>query len=387
LENKIENVIFLSIKSLFGEDSLLSEKLSEKEISALYALSKKHDAAHLVGMALERQGLLPKESEIAKKFKKQQMIAMLRQERMDYELSEIRRVFEEAGIRFLPLKGAVLRSLYPAPWLRTSCDIDVLVDEEALDACVTLLCERLGYEAENQRNYHDISLHAPSGVHLELHFSILEHMAQIDGELSRVWEFATPISEGAFEHRLTNEYLLFHTVAHMAYHFRHGGCGIRPLLDLFLVHEKLTVDEAVLRAHLSACSLEAFYESVVALSRVWFGDAEPTELTAAMQEFLLSGGVYGSLENRVSVAQGVQGSKKKYLLRRIFLPYDDLCLQYPVLRKHRLLTPICEVRRWFRILFGGRVRRSVREIRISTSLSEEKLDRTSELMAKIGLNK
>ena len=386
MENKTENVMFFSIKSLFDESSLLSEPLSEEELLALYALSKKHDVAHLVGMALKRQGLLPKESEIAKKFQKQQMIAMLRQERLDFELTQIRRVFEDAGIRFLPLKGAVLRSLYPTPWMRTSCDIDVLVDEQHLDACVVLLCEQLGYEAERERNYHDISLYAPSGVHLELHFNILEHMAQLDGELSRVWEFATPIGEGLSEHRLTNEYLLFHTVAHMAYHFCHGGCGIRPLLDLFLVREKLTVDEDVLRAHLSRCSLEDFYESVLALSEVWFGDGEPTALTAAMQEFLLSGGVYGSLENRVSVAQGAQGGKKKYLLRRIFLPYGDLCLQYPVLKKHRILTPICEVRRWFRILFGGRARRSMREIRISTSVSEEKIDRTSELMEKIGLS-
>jgi len=386
LENKIENVMFFLIKSLFCESSLLSEPLSEEELSALYALSKKHDVAHLVGMALERQGLLPKESEIAKKFQKQQMIAMLRQERLDFELTQIRRVFEATGIRFLPLKGAVLRSLYPVPWLRTSCDIDVLVDESNLDICVTLLCEQLGYTAEQERNYHDISLHAPSGVHLELHFNILEHMAQLDGELSRVWEFATPICDGAFGHRLTNEYLVFHTVAHMAYHFRHGGCGIRPLLDLFLMREKLTIDEAVLRSHLSACSLEAFYESALTLSQVWFGDAEPTELSDAMQEYLLSGGVYGSLENRVSVAQSAQGGKAKYLLRRIFLPYCDLCLQYPVLKKHKLLTPICEVRRWFRILFGGRARRSARELRVSTTLSEEKIDRTGELMEKIGLS-
>ncbi len=385
MEGRIESVLFLLIKSLLGEVSPSLGELSEEELSVLYSLSKKHDVAHLVGTALDKQGLLPKESEISKKFKKQQMIAVLRRERLDFELSQIRGVLEEAGIRFLPLKGAVLRSLYPSPWLRTSCDVDVLVDESNLDACVALLCEKLGYTADAKRDYHDISLHAPSGVHLELHFSILEKMEQIDGELSRVWEFASPIGEGAFEHRLTNEYLVFHTVAHTAYHFVHGGCGIRPLLDLFLLREKLSLDETALGAHLSRCSLEAFYESAVALSQVWFGDGETTELTAAMQEYLLSGGVYGSLENRVSVAQSALGGKTKYLLRRIFLPYSDLCLQYPVLKQHKLLTPFCEVGRWFRILFGGRARRSARELRVSASLSEEKIDRASELMAVLKL--
>lgn len=386
MENKIEKLMFLTIKSLFCDGTPSFESLSEEELSALYALAKKHDVAHLVGNALEKAGRLPKESDVTKKFKKQQMVAMLRQERIDYELTQIRRVLEEANIRFLPLKGSVIRPLYPAPWMRTSCDIDVLVDEASLDLCVSLLCERLDYEAKSERGYHDISLHAPSGVHLELHFSILEKMEQIDGELARVWEHASPIGEGMFEHRLTNEYLLFHTVAHMAYHFVHGGCGIRPILDLFLMQEKLPLEESAFRAHLAACSLEPFYESLLAFSQVWFGDAEPTELTRAMQEYLLSGGVYGSLENRVSVAHGVQGGKKKYLLRRIFVPYADLCLQYPVLTEKAWLMPIYQVRRWCRIVSSGRAKRSVREIRVSASMSEERVDRTAELIGRLGLS-
>ena len=385
MKNKIEDVLFLTIKSLFCELSLASLSLTEEERAALYSLAKQQDAAHLVGMALDRQGLLSAESELTKKFKKQQMVAMLRRERLDYELSEIRRVLEEAGIRFLPLKGAVISRLYPTPWLRTSCDIDLLVDEASIDACAALLSEQLGYRAEAERNYHDLSLYAPSGVHLELHFSILEDMEQIDGELARVWEFASPIREGSFEYSLSNEYLVFHTVAHAAYHFARGGCGIRPMLDLFLMKEKLTLDEDVLRAHLSRCDLVVFYERMLALSQVWFSDGAPSALTDAMQEYLLSGGVYGSLENHVSVAQGRQGGKRGYLLRRIFLPYEDLCLQYPVLKRSAWLLPICEVRRWCRILFGGRARRSMREIRVTTQISEEKVDRTAELMAELGL--
>lgn len=383
---KTEKVMFLAIKSLFGGNSPVMDPLSEEELCELYALSKTQDAAHLVGMALEKQGLLPKESEVSKKFKKQQMLAMLRRERLDYELAEIRGVFERAKIRFLPLKGAVISSLYPTPWLRTSCDIDILVDEASLDACVALLSEQLGYRAQALRDYHDLSLYAPSGVHLELHFSLMEKNEQINRELSRVWEFASPIAEGAFEHRMTNEYLLFHTVAHAAYHFSYGGCGIRPILDLFLMREKLDIDEGVLLAHLRACSLEPFYESVVALSERWFGTAEPTVLTDAMQEYLLSGGVYGSLENRVSAAQGRQGSRGAYLLRRIFLPYSSLCLQYPVLKRHKYLMPICAVRRWCRLIFLGKARRSMYEIRTSTQMSEEKVDRTAELMERLGLS-
>lgn len=385
MENKIETLLFSAIRGALCHATSLPESISEEELSSLYALSKSHDMAHLVGATLDREGMLPKDSAISAKFQKQRMIALLRQERLDYELSQIRGVLEEANLRFLPLKGALIRPLYPEPWMRTSCDIDVLVDEEHLDACVSLLCEKLGYVAEAERNYHDISLHAPSGVHLELHFSILEHIEQLDGELARVWEFSSPISASSSEWRMTNEYLVFHTVAHMAYHFVRGGCGIRPLLDLFLLREQLSLDEEALRSHLRACSLEQFYESAVALSEVWFSDRAPNALTSAMQEFLLSGGVYGSLENRVVVAQGKEGGKGKYLLGRIFLPREDLARQYPVLHRKGWLLPICQIWRWCRILFGGRAARSVREIRVSTQISTEQRDCTNELMEKIGL--
>ena len=38
--------------------------------------------------------------------------------------------FEKAQIPFLPLKGSVIRKYYPEAWMRTSCDIDILVHDE-----------------------------------------------------------------------------------------------------------------------------------------------------------------------------------------------------------------------------------------------------------------
>ena len=34
---------------------------------------------------------------------------------------------------------------------------------------------------------------------------------------------------------MTPEYLIFHNVAHMSYHFSHGGLGVRPYIDLYLL--------------------------------------------------------------------------------------------------------------------------------------------------------
>ena len=386
VENKIEKLLFNAIKSVLRDEPLVAEPLSEEELSSLYFLSGPQDVSHLVGHALQKACLLPKESTFYSKFQKQQMISMLRQERLDYELNQIRAVFSEAGIRFLPLKGSLIRSLYPEPWMRPSCDIDVLVDEENVDACISLLCDKLGYTTDGERHYHDVSLHSSSGVHFELHFSIMENMPEFDRELMRVWEFSSPISEGAMEYRMTNEFFLFHCITHMAYHFvRGGGCGIRPLIDLWLMQRHLPVDGEQLRVHLRACSLERFYDSVCELSEVWFGDRASNELFSAMQEFLLSGCVYGSIEHRLSIAQNKKGGKAKYLLGRIFLPYEDLIRKYPALKKHKILLPWYQLRRWCSVFFGGRIARSIREIRVNSQVSEESRDQTKDLLDRLGL--
>ena len=111
----------------------------------------------------------------------------------NYEYMRLCDTLETAKIDHLPLKGSIIREYYPESWMRTSCDIDILVHEQDLDRAVQTLCETLGYHTEGEREYHDISLFSPSGIHLELHFNILENTERIDGLLSRVWEFSKPI--------------------------------------------------------------------------------------------------------------------------------------------------------------------------------------------------
>ena len=101
--------------------------LTEEEEKLLYSLAKKHDMAHLVSYALDQNGIKLTSREAAEKFRKQQMMAIFRYENQNYDLEQVRALLEREGIRFLPLKGAVIRSMYPESWMRTGCDIDILV--------------------------------------------------------------------------------------------------------------------------------------------------------------------------------------------------------------------------------------------------------------------
>jgi hypothetical protein len=357
-----------------GEDTLL----------ALYRLAAKHDVAHLVGTALSKHGMLG-EGEAVVKFQKKCMTAVFRYEGLRYELFEVCRVLEAEKISFMPLKGSVLRDLYPEPWMRTSCDIDILVRNEDLKRAIDGLKAELGY-TEHEQNEHDVSLFSPSGVHVELHYDLMEDglFREASEVLREVWRVAS-LKEGySYHYEMTDERFYFYHIAHMAKHFENGGCGIRPFIDLWFL-DKTSADTEKRDALLKRGGLYRFAECARALRGVWLDGNAHDDVTRDMERYIISGGVYGSHENRIAVQQQKKGGKLRYALSKIFVSYDTLKCQYPVLQRHAFLMPFMQVRRWCRILFCGGAGRSVRELSYSGGITKAEAASVKEFLEQIGL--
>ncbi len=383
-------LLFSLIKySLWGEPlpEEIAKSLSEDDLTALYKLAVKHDLAHLVGDALYKLQLLPKDSPAAGKFQHAQVVALYRYTHLEHERTRIYRVFEEEKIPFIPLKGILIRPLYPQPHLRTSCDIDILISREHLSRGIAALQNQLHYTLpEAAETFHDVSLFSESGVHLELHFTIENDQPFIDRMLSRVWEHATPLTDGSFEYRQSPEFFMFHQIAHMVSHFLNGGCGIRPVADLALLRRKLTYDENILRDFCEVCDILPFYRHVSHLCDVWFDEAEHTEVTEKMASFILYGGVYGNSENAMTIKRSREKSHGRYLLHRIFMPYRLLKTKYPILKRHKWLFPFMTVRRWFELLSPAKRKRAIADARRSEQMSSEEQRMTTEFLTELGLS-
>ena len=343
--------------------------LSPEDLISLYRLSKAHDMAHIVGEMLSRLEI-PMDESLSARFLKQQMLAVYRHERLRDTYDRLCRLFEDSHIPYMPLKGAVIRPYYKEPWMRTSCDIDILVKEEDADRAAALVGDVFGIKENYGKSFHDISLLLEGNVHLELHFNIIEEIEPMDTVLRRVWEHADLKPGTAYCYLQTNAFLLFHLVAHNAYHFQKGGCGIRPFVDWWLLKRCLEVDEAELSSLLGEAELSEFEKGMDDLAMVWFSGEKHTELTQQMERFLLGAGVYGSLENRVTVGREKEGGGLRYILRRIFLPMRELKKLYPRLEKAPVLYPFYTVCRWFAVLFSGRGKKAVLEIKHSVSGSD-----------------
>lgn len=381
MPNVSELTLSLLREGLTGERAPLGE-CDERTLAEIFLLSKKHDLAHVAGEALLGHGL-PVSEKIQKAFDTERVKVVYRYTRLWSVFAKIEALFEEAGIDYLPLKGAEIRHAYPKAEMRSSCDVDVLVRESDLAAAAALLCEKLGFR-EDGKTYHDVSLTLGEGIHVELHYNVTENDERIDGLLSRVWEH-TECASGTHRYKMTPAYFAFHTVAHMYSHFVRGGCGVRTLMDLWVLRHRTEFDEAGTVALCEACGLSAFYAGVVALSEAWFSGSDHTPLTCLMEDFVLRGGVYGTVENRTNAGAGQKKSRLRYALSRIFPPRKYLALAYPVLYKHPILTPVCYVRRGFRILFGGRGKGAMRELSGAAMLDKETKAATEALFSGLGI--
>lgn len=368
------------------DEKIVLPNISADFMFRLYNLSKSHDIAHLVGDALSKSGIYERlfdsvaddERElilnIKGKFDEQLFMAISRYENIHYELELLQRTLEQAKISFILLKGAVVRKYYPSPWQRTSCDIDILVHEKDLDEATKILVTELGYEKQSKGS-HDVGLFAASGVHVELHYSLIESekRGRADRPLKVVWQEAVSIN-GTSRYEISNDMMYYYHIAHMAKHFMIGGHGIRFVIDLWILNNKMVFDEKKSNALLEQGGLLKFAQQMVKLSDVWFGNAAHSETSKLLEEYILSSGIYGTVENNILVQQDRRGGKFKYIVSRIWLPYDKIKYHYPILGKYKILFPFCQIMRWFKLLFTGGVKRGVKELKMDKNMSRDRVD-------------
>ena len=267
--------------------------------------------------------------------------------------------------------------------MRTSCDIDILIHEQDINRATQALIGS-GYNTDEKVNFHDIHFYYKH-IHLELHFNICENNKQLDGLLSKVWEYVNPISE--YESRECPEFFMFHHIAHMAYHFLSGGCGIRPFIDLWILQKRDFYSEEKLIPLLKKCDLIKFYEAVKQLTLIWMADEKHDDLTMKMEKYVLNGGVYGTSANADSIGSAASKGKINYLFKIAFPPYSVMCILYPSLKKYKLLLPFYYVHRVFIKSFGKDRKKIRSKIDNTMAQSSENVMAVRQMLNKLGICK
>ena len=387
MDKNITKVFFDLLKSAVTGGSLSEEELkaySPDILESLIEMSAKHDVTHLLALGMKQNGLLPKKDELG--IGNFIFNAVLRVEKIKSEFEVICKTLENKNIPFLPLKGSVIRAYYPEDWMRTSCDIDILVHEADIQKATDVLVSECGCRYSGKGS-HNASLFAPNNTHIELHFVLVEKglANEASAVLENVWDTVKLKEGSSCWYEMPDEMFYFYHIAHMAKHFENGGCGIRPFIDLKILEEIKDKDIEKRNRLLEEGKLLRFADSVRKLSNTWFGDSKHSGITIKMEEYILKGGVFGSKENKISVKQQKKGGKLKYALSKIFIPYDEIKFHYPVLQKKPYLTPVMQVRRWGKLIFCGHLKRTSEELKYNNSISKAEGDNVGRFLIDIGL--
>lgn len=325
------------------DDCDLSRLGSQDERDGVMALAKLHNISHIPSYYFLSFG----HPEYANDF----YVSLSHTTQQIEAANELSRELSREQIPHMLLKGSVIRRIYPEEWMRNGCDVDVLVKDEDLNRAGEAL-EHLGYTKGGRITHH--VLYTRDSIEIELHFLLIEDFlnAKASRVLDGVWDVAqkSTSDESSYLYELPDEYAYYYYLAHMVRHFNRGGCGVRSVLDIWILNNRCSFDRKKREELLTRGGLSLFEKNILALADKWFsdGDGEGLEL---LEQWLISGGAYGESNRVESVMKSRQGNVFKYLLYVMFPPYIKMCHTYPVLKKHKLLLPLFYILRYFHLFY------------------------------------
>lgn len=314
----------------------------ECSFEKVLALAKRHSAAGMAYYAAEALKS-PPTGKLAAEWRQIRDKALVKDITQQTELEAISEAFTAGGVRFLPLKGCIIKGLYPQTDMRTMSDIDMLIDPENAAKARDIMLS-LGYSCEHYDYEHHDVYFKPPVMNVEVHRELL-------GAEGRDFEvvFTDPWSMcencGGLRYEFHADAFFAYILAHALKHLDEGGTGIRTVMDIWVcLNSEMHIDREKALAMLEPSGKSDRARLLTELSEVWFGERHHTEQTLELERYILGSGTYGTVTNMISNKME-QSGKRTYVLRLIFPTFEHMKRQYPALKKAPVLLPFCWVLR------------------------------------------
>ncbi len=322
-------------------------RVGRMDLERLCLASERHLLAGVTAMALESAGVKTEAFTQAKGKAVRKVAAF------DVERAAVLRRLEEAGVWYAPLKGCVLKSLYPKLGMRQMSDNDILYDATKT-AEVRAVMEGLGFSSEGYAapSLHDHYLKPPV-CNFEMHRALFA-----PGQDPRLVAYYQDVKsrlirdEGsAFGFHFSDEDFYIYLLAHEFKHYSGSGTGLRSVLDTYVFLKKKgdRLDWPYIAGELEKLGIGDFEAQNRSLALHLFGGGTLTERDREMLELVLSAGAYGTKEIQTKNLIREKG-RIGYLFFMAFPPYRAMGKRYPVLEKLPFLLPLCWLLRWGQLL-------------------------------------
>ena len=361
--------------------SLAGKKLdqipySDKDLEAVYEYVKISGISAITFMALENAVDVVDENSFMFEWKKMRLNAMRRNLLFDKERSEITNFLEQNGIWYLPLKGSVIKEMYPNPEMREMNDNDILIDQNGRDQAKDFMLSR-GYQVKpNDKGVIDDKGNSDEFIkdpffYFELHKFLIEERyspKQYDYFLS-IKDRLIKDTDKEYGYHMSDEDFYLYMICHAHKHFSRNGMGIRFLMDeyVFLKEKGETLDNDYINEKIREFGLEQFDADLRKVSKMAFDeDVECLEESLsdsekALYDSCLGAGVFGNIETRwkneayeMSANSTDTITKKEYIKNRLFPDENWYRIYHPFVYKHKIVKPFFTIYRLTVLAFRGR---------------------------------
>ena len=304
------------------------EKTAKMDLQNLFAVCQGHILTACTAYALESAGIRDDHFTQAKNK------AIRKNILLDTERQKLLQRLEQEKIWYMPLKGSILKDLYPKLGMRQMADNDVLFDSSRAED-VKRIMESLGFQTEHfGQGNHDVYFKPPV-CNFEMHTGLFGVSYETNSyEYYRNVKDRLIKDEGnSCGYHFSDEDFYVYITAHEYKHYSGGGTGLRSLVDTYVYLTRFAdkLDMEYIEAECEKLGIAEFERQNRSLALNLFGGKNLTDEEKAMLGYILFSGTYGTIENSVkNKVRKSGGSKVRYLLSRIIPPIRKSDPQYGV---------------------------------------------------------
>lgn len=336
------------------------DRVSAMDLDSLYKACKWHTLRATVFTALKSAGA--EHRDFFQAYNK----AVRKNILFDSEREAITSEMEKQGIWYLPLKGAILKELYPQIGMREMSDNDILYDSSRQNDLKNIMLSR-GYIAESVGDSYTDVYKKPPVLNMEMHRALFQFGQ--DEKLFRYYEDMSRLmkrdDDKQYGYHFSDEDFYVYMTAHEYRHHIGGGTGIRSLVDcyVFMKAKEGTIDKSYIAEQFRQLGIEDYAQKRLSLAMKLFSSADTLSLTESeekeLEKYLLFG-TYGTINNvgESSIKRYVEksGSRSKagFIMSRLFPSMEFMKHHYPFFYKTKVLLPVGYVWRWIKGLSVNR---------------------------------
>lgn len=366
-----KNLIAL-IRTAIGDS--VSEEVCFDDYSVVYDFASKQQIIGMVFYGIKKMNIVLEES-LMRRFWQSTVFLLQHSEKQLFEAARVLAEFRKHNIYAVPLKGLVLKKIYPTSDMRQMGDIDIYIDKKRYKD-IELLMTRMGYVSKNETEYEFVW--SKNDVVVELHSYLFDPKSE-DAE-----EYTNACAEDLYIKRaaeMSCENMYIYLFLHFVKHYKKRGAGIRFIIDLYIYKKKFgDMDMEYVIHKLKELDLYDFYRNIETVIEVWFCGRMSDEKVDFITKKLFEGTVYGEDKNGYVANYNSEKNSKKFprlriMGRMIFPNFKTMKSKYKILEKCPVLFPAVVVYHWFFVLFCRRksISNQMEILRCMTDENAEKM--------------